>query len=119
MEENLKDKEYELTVGGPAVNGSLKIKNSNNMEAVFTNYGAILVSLFEDNLTIGIVGSAATLGNVGPGFGAIGPFENFAELTPLTKLIFTFNMLVGRLELIPFLAMLHSDFWKFSFKKEQ
>ena len=46
-------------------------------------------------------------------------FENFAELTPLTKLIFTFNMLVGRLELIPFLAMLHSDFWKFSFKKEK
>jgi len=80
---------------------------------------SILVSLFEENLTIGIVGSAATLGNVGPGFGAIGPFENFAELTPLTKLIFTFNMLVGRLELIPFLAMLHSDFWKFSFKKEQ
>lgn len=80
---------------------------------------SIAVSLIEENLTIGIVGTAASLGNVGPGFAQIGPYGSFAELNPLTKLIFTFNMLVGRLELIPFLAMLHGDFWKFSFKKEQ
>ena len=79
---------------------------------------SIAVSLIEGNLTIGIVGAAATLGNVGPGFAQIGPYGNFAELNTLTKLIFTFNMLVGRLELIPFLAMLHADFWKFNFEKE-
>ena len=78
----------------------------------------ILVSTIEENLTIGIVGSAATLGNVGPGFAEIGPYGNFDGLNPFTKMIFIFNMWVGRLELIPFIAMLHSDFWKFSSTKE-
>lgn len=79
---------------------------------------SILVSTIEENLTIGIVGSAATLGNVGPGFAEIGPYGNFDGLNPFTKIIFIFNMLIGRLELIPFIAMLHGDFWKFSSAKE-
>ena len=79
---------------------------------------SIVVSTVEENLTVGIVGSAAALGNVGPGFGQIGPYDNFNDLTSLTKIIFIFNMLIGRLELIPFIAMLHGDFWKFNCKKE-
>ena len=49
---------------------------------------SILVSTIEENLTIGIVGSAATLGNVGPGFAEIGPYGNFDGLNPFTKIIF-------------------------------
>ena len=79
---------------------------------------SIAVTAIEGSLTVGIVGSAAALGNVGPGFAEIGPYGNFADLNPFTKMIFIFNMLIGRLELIPFLAMLHSDFWKFSTKGE-
>ena len=79
----------------------------------------ITVYILEGNLNLAIVGSAATLGNVGPGFEQIGPMGSYAELTPFTKIIFIINMVVGRLELIPFIAMLHGDFWKFSVKKEQ
>ena len=79
---------------------------------------SILVSIIENDLIIGIVGSAATLGNVGPGFAEIGPYGTFFNLNPFTKIIFIFNMLVGRLELIPFIAMLHKDFWNFSYNKE-
>ena len=78
-----------------------------------------LVYILEGNLNLALVGSAATLGNVGPGFEQIGPMNNYASLTSFTKTIFIINMLVGRLELIPFIAMLHGDFWKFSLKKEQ
>ncbi len=74
---------------------------------------ALVVTLIESDAAIGLVGTAATLGNIGPGFGSIGPMASFADLQPLTKMIFIGNMVVGRLELIPFIAMLHPDFWTF------
>ena len=72
---------------------------------------SLLVSLIEQNLVIGITGSITTLGDNGPGFGAIGPMGNFSGLHILTKIIFIVNMLVGRLELIPFLVLFQRDFW--------
>lgn len=74
---------------------------------------SLIVSALENDLLIGVVGSTATLGNVGPGFAQIGPMGSFDGLRIPTKIIFIFNMIVGRLELIPFLAMLHLGFWKF------
>jgi trk system potassium uptake protein TrkH len=41
---------------------------------------------------------------------------SFGNLSPWTKGIFIVDMVVGRLELIPFLAMLHPDFWTFKRK---
>ena len=74
---------------------------------------AFLISVIENNTLIGITGSITTLGNIGPGFGqVIGPMGSFASLHPASKIICIINMMVGRLELIPFLAMLHPDFWK-------
>ena len=74
---------------------------------------AFLISLIESNALIGVTGSIATIGNIGPGFGSvIGPMGSFASLHPASKVIGIINMLVGRLELIPFLAMLHPDFWR-------
>lgn len=72
---------------------------------------AFLISIIEGSTLIGVTGSITTLGNIGPGFGIIGPMGTFDILHPATKIICIFNMLVGRLELIPFLAMLHPDFW--------
>ncbi len=74
---------------------------------------ALAVTAIEGNGVIGLVGTAATLGNIGPGFGEIGPMGSFGTLSVPTKLIFIVNMAVGRLEIIPFLAMLHPDFWRF------
>lgn len=73
---------------------------------------ALTVTMLEGNGSIGLVGTAATIGNIGPGFGEIGPMGSFGNLSPVTKAIFIFNMVVGRLELIPFLAMLNPDFWR-------
>ena len=73
---------------------------------------AFLVGFIEQNTSVAIIGSISSLGNVGPGFGAIGPLNHFDHLQNATKFIFMFNMLVGRLELIPFLALLHKDLWE-------
>lgn len=73
---------------------------------------AFIISIIENSTLVGVTGSIATLGNIGPGFGIIGPMGTFDILHPVSKIVCIFNMMVGRLELIPFLAMLHPDFWK-------
>ena len=73
----------------------------------------VLVALIEQNTILALTGSIATLSNTGPGFEAsIGPVGNYNDLNFFTKLIFTFNMFVGRLEIIPFLAILNKDLWQ-------
>jgi len=67
----------------------------------------------EGDVAVGLVGTATTIGNICPGFGEIGPMGSLGGLSVPTKIIFIVNMVVGRLELIPFLAMLHPDFWSF------
>jgi trk system potassium uptake protein TrkH len=73
-----------------------------------------VIALIEQDAAIGFVGTAATIGSIGPGFGAIGPIGSFGNLHLATKIIFTVDMIVGRLELIPFLAMLSPEFWSFA-----
>lgn len=73
---------------------------------------AFVVALIEQNLVVGLTGSISAIGNIGPAFGALGPYNSFEVLHPITKIIFIMMMIVGRLELIPFLAMFHVDFWK-------
>ncbi len=80
---------------------------------VLMTCSALAVTIIEKDGAVGLVGTAATIGNIGPGFGEIGPMGSFGGLSILTKIIFIVNMIVGRLELIPFLAMLHPDFWSF------
>lgn len=53
-----------------------------------------------------------TLNNVGPGIAAVGPVENFAAFSPLSKIVFCFDMLIGRLEIFPFLVLFSPDLWR-------
>jgi trk system potassium uptake protein TrkH len=74
--------------------------------------GAFLIVLIENNATLAISSSAAAIGNIGPAFGILGPMDSFNTLQPLTKWILILLMLIGRLEIIPFLAILNKDLWK-------
>jgi len=55
---------------------------------------------------------AATLNNIGPGVGSVGPTDNFAHVPVVGKWVLTFCMLVGRLELYTVLILLMPDFWR-------
>ncbi|MDT8903517.1 TrkH family potassium uptake protein [Anaeroselena agilis] len=55
---------------------------------------------------------AASLGNVGPGFGVVGPTTTYADLAPLAKAVLTVDMLLGRLELFTVLVLFHPEFWQ-------
>ena len=73
---------------------------------------SIIIAILEHNSIIGLSGSITALGNIGPGFEHLtGPMGSFNGIHPASKCIMIFNMLVGRLELIPFMVMLQRDFW--------
>lgn len=55
---------------------------------------------------------AATLGNVGPGFGVVGPTTTYFELSNFIKIVLTWAMLLGRLELFTFFVLLRPEFWR-------
>ena len=59
-------------------------------------------------------GSAAltTLGNVGPGLGAIGAYDNFSHFPVVPKLVMSVCMLLGRLEIFTILALFSREFWR-------
>ncbi len=54
----------------------------------------------------------ATLMNIGPGFGTIGPSENYAHISTFGKWFLSWNMLVGRLEMFSALVVFYPAFWK-------
>ncbi|WP_254764609.1 TrkH family potassium uptake protein [Natrinema marinum] len=55
--------------------------------------------------------SLATIGNIGPGFGFLGPFGSYTEFPIPSKLLMIFLMWIGRLEIIPVLVMFTGGFW--------
>jgi trk system potassium uptake protein TrkH len=56
--------------------------------------------------------AAATFFNVGPAFGIAGPLESYEPFPASTKLVMTFLMWIGRIEIIPVLVLLTPSFWR-------
>ncbi|MCP4350190.1 MAG: TrkH family potassium uptake protein [Desulfobacterales bacterium] len=55
---------------------------------------------------------AATLGNIGPGFGTVGPVENFADIPDMGKWLLIWCMLLGRLEIYTVIILIVPEFWR-------
>ncbi len=55
---------------------------------------------------------AATIGNIGPGFGTVGPVENFAGIPEAGKWLLIWCMLLGRLEIYTIIVLLVPEFWR-------
>jgi trk system potassium uptake protein TrkH len=55
---------------------------------------------------------ATCMAGIGPGIGTVGPVSNFAHLPVLAKMVLSFIMLVGRLEIFTVFILFTSDFWK-------
>lgn len=102
-----------IKVNGKSLSNSVARQMASFILLYFLIYlfSAVAVTVFEGNMTVGFTGPLAMIGNVGPGFGQIGPYGSYAALTVPTKLLFIFNMLMGRLELIPFMILIYPEFW--------
>jgi trk system potassium uptake protein TrkH len=72
----------------------------------------LLVALENHDLTTSFTAVAATLNNIGPGLSKVGPTQNFAFFSTPTKLVLIFDMLAGRLELLPMLLLFAPATWR-------
>jgi len=74
--------------------------------------GVILMDMAGLDLISSFGATAATLGNIGPGLGSVGPTDNYAHITVFGKWVLTFLMLAGRLEIYTVLILFAPAFWK-------
>jgi trk system potassium uptake protein TrkH len=75
--------------------------------------GLSLILLTQDmDLISSTSAVVASLSNIGPGFGSVGPAMNYAGLTIFTKILLSFTMILGRLEIYTVLILITSIFWK-------
>jgi trk system potassium uptake protein TrkH len=74
--------------------------------------GCFMVLVDDMDYVTGMSSVIATLMNIGPGFGEIGPSENYSHISAIGKWFLSWNMLVGRLEMFSALVVFYPSFWK-------
>ena len=72
----------------------------------------LALSVEGHDLVTNFTAVTATINNIGPGLAKVGPMGNYGFFSVPSKLILTFNMLAGRLELLPMLLLFHPATWK-------
>ena len=71
-----------------------------------------LISFDNKDLVTNFTAVSATLNNIGPGLEMVGPTQNFGHFSNFSKIILTFDMLAGRLELFPLLLLFKKETWQ-------
>lgn len=75
----------------------------------------LLISLNNFDFATSFSGVLTTINNVGPGISGVGPIENFSAFSNFSKIVFSLDMLIGRLEIFPFLVLFSPDLWRRKF----
>lgn len=73
--------------------------------------GSLILSIIGLNFESSVGAVASALGNIGPGFGTVGPMLNYSLVPDTGKWLLSFLMLLGRLELFTVLILFSSAFW--------
>jgi trk system potassium uptake protein TrkH len=71
-------------------------------------FGTVILNFSGLDFRTSISAVITTLGGVGPGFGGVGPMDNFYSLPDFAKVYLSMNMVLGRLEILPVIALFHS-----------
>jgi trk system potassium uptake protein TrkH len=72
----------------------------------------LILSLEGTDILTNLTASITCISNVGPGLSKIGPSLNFAFFSPYSKILLSFVMLAGRLEIIPLIILFNPKTWK-------
>ena len=75
-------------------------------------FTSLMLTAMGIDLITAIGATAASIGNIGPGLGDVGPTENYAALPGLAKWLLSFCMLLGRLEVFTVIVLFSRAFWK-------
>ena len=72
----------------------------------------LLISVDEFDFSTNFTSVVTVLNNIGPGLNLVGPTQNFSIFSPFSKFVLMFDMLAGRLELVPMMILLMPSTWK-------
>jgi len=102
-----------IKVGGKIVSNEIiaRINSFLALHLVIFVLGVLVVSLEGVDMITSISSVSATINNIGPGFGAVGPTMTFADYSIFTKLFLSLVMLLGRLEHFTIIALLVPKSW--------
>ena len=103
-----------LTMDGKAL-GQDMIRGVQNYMVIYfavTVISVLLVSIDNFDFVTTFTAVEATLNNIGPGLSLVGPAGNYAMFSPLSKIVLTLDMLLGRLELFPMLILMMPGTWR-------
>ena len=90
----------------------------NNVVVFIVTYMALILlatftnTLFGQDMLTAFTSTVACIGNVGPGFGAVGSMSNFADIPAILKIQDSILMLMGRLEIFGFIQLLFLKWWR-------
>ena len=91
------------------------VRSVNTFVAIYALLFALsvlLISLDDFDYTTTFTAVAATINNIGPGLNMVGPTGNFAMFSPFSKFVLMFDMLAGRLELLPMIVLFSPLIWR-------
>jgi trk system potassium uptake protein len=74
--------------------------------------GTVILSVTGMDFMSAVGATASALGNIGPGFGSVGPVSTYADLHTVAKLTLTICMIMGRLELFTVMIIFYRGFWR-------
>jgi len=75
-------------------------------------FSTVLIAGMGVDFITSLASVAATLGNIGPGLGMVGPVDNFAQIPYLGKWVLIWCMLLGRLEIYTIIILFVPEFWR-------
>ena len=105
---------YNIKIGSKIIDDDI-IKNTLGFYLfyiVIFIISALLFSCFNMDLITSLTAAASSIGNIGPGLGLIGPYENWGHFHDMAKLIACFCMLLGRLEIFTVMILFSRIFWR-------
>jgi len=79
---------------------------------ILTVFAIVIMSFLGLDMMSAITSVAASIGNIGPGLGTVGPSDNFSAIPGFGKWILSFCMIMGRLELYTLLILFIPEFWR-------
>ena len=90
------------------------ISSLNSYLAIYALFLCVVVFLLgfdKFDLETNISVAASCINNIGPGFGAAGPMDGYAIFSPFSKVMLSFTMLFGRLEIFPLILTFSPSTW--------
>lgn len=103
-----------VRMNGHAVNQDV-IRSTNVFLSIYFALlliSTLLISVDNYNFTTNFTAVAAMINNVGPGLDMVGPAANFSIFSAFSKFVLMFDMIAGRLELLPIMVLFLPDTWK-------